>query len=224
MKLIVDYTTEQAATKQNTLSGTGFIKATGSTISYDNSTYLTTSGAASIYQTILGYTPENAVNKSTNVTTDGASDTKYPSVKAVKTYVDANLGLIEYKVLKTTISSAQILNIFSTPIVIVPPVVGKIIIPSCITIVIDFNTTTYSDVGGAWKVRFGSTSTAIATVTSYLGSATYDQQVLQTLFYSAFTTSSSFDNSPIYLTTTGNNPIGGDSGIDVYVTYTEITL
>jgi hypothetical protein len=33
---------------------------------------------------------ELLVNKSTNVTTDGASDTKYPSVKAVKTYVDAN--------------------------------------------------------------------------------------------------------------------------------------
>ncbi|HYK54942.1 MAG TPA: hypothetical protein VEV15_00560, partial [Flavisolibacter sp.] len=34
-------------------------------------------------------TKEDLTNKSTNVTTDGASDTKYPSVKAVKTYVDA---------------------------------------------------------------------------------------------------------------------------------------
>ncbi|WP_278035418.1 beta strand repeat-containing protein [Flavobacterium nitratireducens] len=33
---------------------------------------------------------ENVANKSTNVTTDGASDTKYPSVKSVKTYVDAS--------------------------------------------------------------------------------------------------------------------------------------
>ncbi|WP_281297279.1 OmpA family protein [Flavobacterium limnophilum] len=33
---------------------------------------------------------EDVANKSTNVTTDGASDTKYPSVKAVKDYVDAN--------------------------------------------------------------------------------------------------------------------------------------
>ncbi|MEL1241379.1 beta strand repeat-containing protein [Flavobacterium flavipallidum] len=32
---------------------------------------------------------EDLANKSTNVTTDGASDTKYPSVKSVKTYVDA---------------------------------------------------------------------------------------------------------------------------------------
>jgi hypothetical protein len=34
---------------------------------------------------------ENITNKSTNVCIDGASDTKYPSVKAVKTYVDAQV-------------------------------------------------------------------------------------------------------------------------------------
>jgi hypothetical protein len=34
---------------------------------------------------------ENISNKSTNVSIDGASDTKYPSVKAVKTYVDAQV-------------------------------------------------------------------------------------------------------------------------------------
>jgi len=34
---------------------------------------------------------ENSANKSTNVSTDGASDSKYPSVKAVKTYVDAQV-------------------------------------------------------------------------------------------------------------------------------------
>lgn len=46
-----------------------------------------TDGASS-----LGFTPENAANKSTNVTTDAASDVKFPSVKAVKNYVDANAG------------------------------------------------------------------------------------------------------------------------------------
>ena len=33
---------------------------------------------------------EDLVNKSSNVVTDGASTTKYPTVKAIKTYVDAN--------------------------------------------------------------------------------------------------------------------------------------
>ena len=35
---------------------------------------------------------EDSDNKSTNVTTDAASDTKYPSVKSVKTYVDAQVA------------------------------------------------------------------------------------------------------------------------------------
>lgn len=35
---------------------------------------------------------ENLSNKSTNVTTDASSDSKYPSVKAVKTYVDASVS------------------------------------------------------------------------------------------------------------------------------------
>ena len=45
-------------------------------------------------QAALGYTAENQANKSTSVTTDGASDTKYPSVKAVKTYVDSNPSFV----------------------------------------------------------------------------------------------------------------------------------
>jgi hypothetical protein len=40
----------------------------------------------------LTFTPENVANKSTDVEADAASDTKYPSVKAVKTYVDAHAG------------------------------------------------------------------------------------------------------------------------------------
>jgi hypothetical protein len=40
-------------------------------------------------QNNLGYTAENRTNKSTNVIADAISDDKYPSVNAVKTYVDA---------------------------------------------------------------------------------------------------------------------------------------
>lgn len=37
----------------NPISGTGFVKATGTTLSYDNSTYLTTTSAASTYQPLI---------------------------------------------------------------------------------------------------------------------------------------------------------------------------
>lgn len=46
------------ATKQAQLSGTGFVKASGTTISYDNSTYLTTSSAASTYVPYTGATTD----------------------------------------------------------------------------------------------------------------------------------------------------------------------
>lgn len=42
--------------KQASLSGTGFVKISGTTISYDNSTYLTTSSAASTYLPLVGGT------------------------------------------------------------------------------------------------------------------------------------------------------------------------
>lgn len=62
--------TEIVDAKQDTLSGTGFVKSTAGTISYDTSTYLTTTGTAAdssklggqlpaYYQTALGYTPIN---------------------------------------------------------------------------------------------------------------------------------------------------------------------
>ena len=42
--------------KQNALNGTGFVKISGTTISYDNSTYLTTSAAAAAYVPYTGAT------------------------------------------------------------------------------------------------------------------------------------------------------------------------
>ena len=48
--------------KQAALSGTGFVKISGTTISYDNSTYLTTSSAASTYLALAGGTLTGALN------------------------------------------------------------------------------------------------------------------------------------------------------------------
>jgi hypothetical protein len=45
---------------------------------------------------LLAYVPENQANKSTNIITDAASDVKYPSVKATKTYADSLVtGLLD---------------------------------------------------------------------------------------------------------------------------------
>jgi hypothetical protein len=48
--------------KQNALNGTGFVKISGTTISYDNSTYLTTGTAASTYLPLVGGTLTGGLN------------------------------------------------------------------------------------------------------------------------------------------------------------------
>jgi hypothetical protein len=58
--------------KQNALNGTGFVKVSGTTITYDNSTYLTTADAASTYQR-LDKMVSNLL----------ASATEYPNSNAV---------------------------------------------------------------------------------------------------------------------------------------------
>ena len=68
--------------------------------SVSNAEFQTLNGVTSAIQTqldgkqaALGFTPENVANKSTSVTTDQASNTKYPSVKAVFDWV-TGLGYI----------------------------------------------------------------------------------------------------------------------------------
>jgi hypothetical protein len=68
------YVTDAQSTVIGNTSGTN----TG-----DNATNSQYSGLAASKQDALGFTPENVANKSTSVTTDQASNTKYPSVKAV---------------------------------------------------------------------------------------------------------------------------------------------
>ena len=59
------------------------VSNTSGTNTGDNATNSQYSGLATSKQDVLGFTPENLANKSTNVNTDQASDTKYPSVKSV---------------------------------------------------------------------------------------------------------------------------------------------
>jgi hypothetical protein len=65
-------------TPQAQLNGTGFVKASGTTISYDNSTYLTTAAASSTYQPLLtnpvtGTGTTNYLPKFTGASTIGLS-------------------------------------------------------------------------------------------------------------------------------------------------------
>ena len=60
--------------KQNALNGTGFVKASGTTISYDNSTYLTTADAALTYLALTGGTLTGSITATSFVKTGGTSN------------------------------------------------------------------------------------------------------------------------------------------------------
>jgi hypothetical protein len=57
---------------QSQLNGTGFVKANGTTITYDNSTYLTSINSSQVI-TALGYTPYNSTNPSGYITSSALS-------------------------------------------------------------------------------------------------------------------------------------------------------
>lgn len=61
-------------TKQAQLSGTGFVKISGTTISYDNTTYLTGITSSQV-TTALGYTPYNSSNPNGYITSYTETDT-----------------------------------------------------------------------------------------------------------------------------------------------------
>ena len=78
--------------KQAALNGTGFVKISGTTISYDNSTYLTTSTAASTYLPLTGGTLTGALS-GTSATFSGQVTTSTSRINGrIFTTSDASFG------------------------------------------------------------------------------------------------------------------------------------
>ena len=92
-----------ASTYQAKLNGTGFVKASGTTISYDNSTYLTTTTAASTY-----LTQSNAA--STYLPLTGGTLTgnlRLSSSVGTQLNIDANDNNLESRITFSTVGSAR---------------------------------------------------------------------------------------------------------------------
>ena len=81
---------------QPQLNGTGFVKATGTTISYDNSTYLTTSSASSTYLPLAGGTLTGSLAGTTATFTSGLKVTSGANVNLVPTAYGGN-GFISFR-------------------------------------------------------------------------------------------------------------------------------
>ncbi len=84
-----------AVSKQDTLNGTGFVKSTAGTISYDTNTYLTSINSGNV-TTALGYTPYNATNPAGYISSYTETDPTISAwAKAVTkpTYTASEVGL-----------------------------------------------------------------------------------------------------------------------------------
>jgi len=75
-------------TKQSQLNGLGFVKFNGTSVSYDNSTYLTTGAASSTYLQLSGGTLTGALSVNSNTTTKGLTITN--GSKSVNLIVDTD--------------------------------------------------------------------------------------------------------------------------------------
>lgn len=93
-----------------TLNGTGFVKASGTTITYDNSTYLT--GITSALVTgALGFTPYNATNPSGYITSAGSITGSSGSVSGLTLTSSAN-GINPDSVTQNQIGYNNSVNLF----------------------------------------------------------------------------------------------------------------
>ena len=111
---------------------------------------------------------EDLVNKSTNVTTDGSSDIKYPSVKAVKTYVDTQIATANtsYQATPTNPNATNSTTgvMMGLGATITPTKSGKLLI----IISGSISLTTWNAITGTVQIRYG----AVGTIPSYGAAAT----------------------------------------------------
>lgn len=138
-------------------------------------------------------------------------------MKTIVDYVDQE---VKTKIVKTTISEAQILQLFTTPIVILDSSdIGKIKTP--ISFHIKRNAGTAYITSSSFKIVADSLAT-IATLSSSImnNNAAGFVQLSGTVQVN----SSSQERVNLYKIKLDSDPTGGTGSIDVYVTYIEITL
>jgi len=168
--------------------------------------------------TILDDLAANKINIdkiSTSIATDTGSTTKLPTVAAVEAALTASTSVLTAKV---TLSSAEILALFTTPKqLIAAPGAGKIIVPLAVSYRLNFNSIAYTT-NLNLRLRMNGTLTQNSGILG-LGATSYSLQPLAGGAYSADIT-----NTALTIDVATGNPAAGNSTMDVYVTYTIVTL
>lgn len=127
------------------------------------------------------------------------------------------------KVLKTTITSAEILNLFSTPKVVLTSVEsGKVKLP--INIYVKRNAgNAYTLSNNTFQLLNSSNNVVSSGLTAFPLTTTSDAYFTSSVILTQYDTATLGDSQYTLKASVGN-PTGGTGNIDVYVTYIEITL
>jgi hypothetical protein len=96
-------------TKQAQLNGTGFVKVSGTTVSYDNSTYLTTSSASSTYLPLSGGTLTGALSFSSGFGTSTSAISIYNNTASNA----LNVAQIDFRVNNTFSGNERVASIIA---------------------------------------------------------------------------------------------------------------
>ncbi len=126
------------------------------------------------------------------------------------------------KNIKVTLTSAQLLNLFSTPVELVPAVTGKLLIPQFLFQKYNHVSSAYTT-SGSFRIGLDSINFGFVTFSAVITSAD-NAQGLNNFSYSQSTSGLTYQNLPIVVGATTANPTGGNGTLDLYLTYLEVTL
>jgi hypothetical protein len=195
---------------------------------------ITPSDVGSNIKAVVDYVDQEAalkVNKVTNMSLLLDTEiTRLASMTAVftsalKNTYDAIPASIITKVVKTTISEAQILQLFTTPIaVLLSQTAGIAKVPLAIMCVRNGVGTNYTIATNQFALKTSSGSTLSMTLSNNLLTTAEKVSYTPLSMNLSAQVANGIDNETYSLGCDISNPIGGTGAMNVYVTYIEITL
>lgn len=151
---------------------------------------------------------------------DGSEEAKKVTLEEVKTSFGITAPIL--KTIKRTLTSAEILALYTTSIELVPSVSGKLLVPQFLHQKYNHNTTAYTT-SGSFRLGLGTTAFGFVTFSAVITSAD-NAQGLNNFSYAQSTSGLSYEELSIVVGATSANPASGDGTLDLYLTYLEITL
>lgn len=171
-----------------------------------------------VFEANLGFTPENIANKATDFTT--VNNILYPSVQAVDNRVSSNEVLTN----KISLTSAQILALFTTPRQLVAaPGIGKMIEVLSIFGRLNFNSVAYAT-NTNLNFYLGSSVLSLASNINLINGTSSRIGKFVFTAISGSTNGNMQENAAVMVNVPGSNPTAGNSTLDLYVTYKIVTL